>query len=637
MYRISLCLLLTLICSKAATAQALHTYSFSEQYNLNSGAVYYLLEDSERNMWIGAEQGLFRFDGTSFTKFRNERFSVEYSSVQEDREGRIWCQNFMGQIFYVEEDSLKLFNDDSEFVKSSLHFSVAMFPEIYVCDELGIRRLDFHTGKSDTILKKPAFFVVPDQDGFTYMHALKSTLLRYSYHSGEETALAILSDNVPVLTPPSPVWVGDRLFMIGNMASGKKPKGFIAIAGDDKTCRKIPYKFSARINTSASYFDKDALHFWVGTDKRVLIFDDQFHKKFEFLENRNISSIRRDSEGNYWVGTLNDGIYIVSTLDINLLQLDLPDESYISSIQYGPNEILYLIEEYGKIYKLDGDNRLTLLGDMRQNLKYTSFDPYRNELHFGTIPTSFRLTDNSLQPCVYGYNHKSITYLSPELAVISGSFYSTVVKNTSGLKPQKYYGEEMEPPIPGYPFHRFHLRNKRAITNAADPHGKQNAFYIAYIDGLYRYEMGEEAEVKYQQKPVLASTLISDKEEGVWCATVNNHLLYIVSDEVKKDFKVAENVGQISQWDNFLFLATEKGVIKVNKSSGEQHLINHLDGLPSDRVLAMGIRRDSIFVSTTKGIAKFACSYHFKKPYSPNCRNHRNSNLGTEYPVAGSL
>ena len=75
-------------------AQVPHAYSFSEQVDFSAKSTYFLLEDSKRNMWFGTDAGLVKWDGNQLKTYIDNNYSSSYSYIQEDKEGRIWCQNF---------------------------------------------------------------------------------------------------------------------------------------------------------------------------------------------------------------------------------------------------------------------------------------------------------------------------------------------------------------------------------------------------------------------------------------------------------------------------------------------------------------------------------------------------------------
>src|SRR5689334_7079111 len=74
-----------------------------------SKEIYDLLQDSKGFIWIADELGVRRYDGVSFTSYSHQlQSSLSMTDLVEDKEGRIWCHNFNGQIFYIEQEQMHL-------------------------------------------------------------------------------------------------------------------------------------------------------------------------------------------------------------------------------------------------------------------------------------------------------------------------------------------------------------------------------------------------------------------------------------------------------------------------------------------------------------------------------------------------
>src|SRR3954471_21417464 len=96
-----------------------------------SKEIYDLMQDKKGFIWIGDELGVRRYDGIAFTNYTHPlQTSLSMAGLEEDSQGRIWCHNFNGQIFYIEHERMHLleaYNPAGERV----------FPHIAICgDEL---------------------------------------------------------------------------------------------------------------------------------------------------------------------------------------------------------------------------------------------------------------------------------------------------------------------------------------------------------------------------------------------------------------------------------------------------------------------------------------------------------------------
>ena len=80
--------------------------------NQPSPEVYDLLLDSKGYIWLAHHLGVSRYDGSEFITLQHPRLnSISMSDLVEDKNGRIWCHNFSGQIFYIENLQLHLLTE----------------------------------------------------------------------------------------------------------------------------------------------------------------------------------------------------------------------------------------------------------------------------------------------------------------------------------------------------------------------------------------------------------------------------------------------------------------------------------------------------------------------------------------------
>ena len=91
-------------------AQEPFMWQITDEDGLPSMEVYNTFQDSKGYIWIGTDNGICRYDGKTFKTYSNaNQKAASFSYFLEDYANTIWCINFAGQIFYIHNDSLKLF------------------------------------------------------------------------------------------------------------------------------------------------------------------------------------------------------------------------------------------------------------------------------------------------------------------------------------------------------------------------------------------------------------------------------------------------------------------------------------------------------------------------------------------------
>src|SRR5471030_557589 len=71
--------------------------------------IYNLHVDRHGFLWIASDYGVARYDGINCVHFSSPlQISLGCSNLLEDNYGRIWFNNFNGQIFYIEHETVTL-------------------------------------------------------------------------------------------------------------------------------------------------------------------------------------------------------------------------------------------------------------------------------------------------------------------------------------------------------------------------------------------------------------------------------------------------------------------------------------------------------------------------------------------------
>ena len=106
-FRIYYCIIILIIISQINTAAQAPVLRKVNGYRARS--VYDILIDSKGFLWIASNIGVSRYDGVSFTSYSNpQQSSISVLSLTEDKYGRIWVNNLDGQIFYIQNEQMKL-------------------------------------------------------------------------------------------------------------------------------------------------------------------------------------------------------------------------------------------------------------------------------------------------------------------------------------------------------------------------------------------------------------------------------------------------------------------------------------------------------------------------------------------------
>src|SRR5476649_3042744 len=100
---LSLLLLFVFVALKAQDSQIKPAFDFPTK------EIYDLHVDKHGFLWIASDFGVARYDGINCVHFSSPRqISLGCTNLLEDNYGRIWFNNFNGQIFYIDHETVTL-------------------------------------------------------------------------------------------------------------------------------------------------------------------------------------------------------------------------------------------------------------------------------------------------------------------------------------------------------------------------------------------------------------------------------------------------------------------------------------------------------------------------------------------------
>jgi len=82
--------------------------------------IWDIKQDRNGNIWFAAGDGVFRYDGKSFTKITGKLISGPFCSVLEDRKGNFWFGTFGSGVYYYDGKSFQNFTTREGLVNNSV-------------------------------------------------------------------------------------------------------------------------------------------------------------------------------------------------------------------------------------------------------------------------------------------------------------------------------------------------------------------------------------------------------------------------------------------------------------------------------------------------------------------------------------
>lgn len=276
-------------------------------------------------MWIGCDAGLYRYDGFRFMPYTNsQQNSKSISNLVLDKYQNIWCQNFTGQIFKANanSNSLEIVFDASRHSKMSPIYTVDNLGNVWIATDSLLLVLDKFQRKIKTIPTKSLgsdvnfwFDIKAFDDQTIYMTSYAGELYvinqkTYQYkrhkidtHHNSRYKLLKLDGRVLVFTETLP----ERQYKITDIEGGKN---------------EVLAKFAPLHPSGNNYIINSCQNYiMLCTSDGVVVLDKNFKRDLAFnvlFDNHKISYSYCDKEGNIWFTSLQDGIFIIPSLDVQI-------------------------------------------------------------------------------------------------------------------------------------------------------------------------------------------------------------------------------------------------------------------------------------------------------------------------------
>ena len=626
-------------------------WQLSQKEGMPTNQIYDIFQDSEGNIWFGSDLGVFKHDGYQIKRFAPNEYAIEMSNLAEDPEGRIWANNFNGQIFYIENDSLNLFKDFSKLTKNYVNYSIHFFPKIVCSSANGLLILNFSdSSKISRIAVTPSKEKVDTRIGsYTYNNEILLQSGGYFLTINEQDEVTNILDNVSLVRGATPFQFMGKDYITFN-------SGEIRINPTLSGIEHIyPIPNQDYIYWSAVYPDTENEILMLGTKGGIVSLDTLLKPVLtsqKWLSGKAVSSILKSQEGSYWCSTLSDGICVLP--NIKLLNWNEVNSSLLN------NQVKAFAKDLdgnlligffnGSIMRLKQNNEFETIGEFsNRSLEKLYFDSRTNRLYHNANQSDYFDFDKNKWGrelhSIYSFKHIAplvdnwiISYpaatfiLTPNHKNTYSPLEKTIIQQ--GLKAQREFHQ-------GKQKQRFVIRQKKSMTSYFDE--EHNNLWIGYIDGLHLYNSEKEVQIrKPNGEKIYAIAMKKDANGKLWISTSKGELLAfqdtsLVFDSQQTDWFQPQSVYGLAIAENKLAAATTNGLYIIETSTLDYQLINQADGLPNILVNAIAIAHKQIFLATFEGIFSLPLNYQHKNNTPPPIRIssfgvwEKDTLLNTEY------
>ncbi|BDF93905.1 ligand-binding sensor domain-containing diguanylate cyclase [Pseudoalteromonas sp. KAN5] len=528
---------------------------FAETWNTRSGlphnSINSVAQTNDGYVWIATWEGLARFNGREFKLFtRSEIPDLPDSglrSLAPQADGSLYISGARGGVSHLKNRQWLVQNNASAMVNYVLKTRSG---EMWLALEGdGIAYRDYDNGPEHTILVNlSAYRLVEDKRGVIW--------------AATSDGLYKIENKIAQLVTPSSGLPHSSIY-----SALLTQQGQLIVAGEKGAWRLVGDMFES------------------------------IHPK---LDGESISSLLQDDHDDIWFGTINKGLFRLSEIGLEQLDADsgLPANRILSlmqdrekSIWVGTNGGVYRLREapfssWTKKRGLNGDY-------VRSVLSHSD-----GSMWVGSSLGLNRVNNDSVVAIPPAFEQGPLSILSLAEDNQGGVWVGTY---TSGL--MRVVDKKIYPVI---------NRDNGLLSNEirALLFDNEQRLWVGSAAGLTRIDP-DGSVVQYTTEQGLPGDFIMalalDSRGNIWVGTgvgvamFNGELEKFKGQAFPKQFNAEYAFGFYAQ-QNFMWMTTDRGLIRFNIITGEIAILGREQGLPVDKLFQLVVQDDSFWLSSNRGI-----------------------------------
>lgn len=611
-----------------AVSLAQEPICFTTKQGLPTNHVYDLAQDKDGFMWFATKQGLVKYDGETFKTFttQNGLSNNDTWELRTDFKGKLYYFSKSAYQGYIESDSIYkfstknkevLFPDVSYKNKNDFWFyanGIKSFKNNEIID-LGLdvykwQKFTFELLKKYNLKKEQLILLInPEKREVVFINSLKKEIYLYDWNFNLKKTLSL---NVTELTTSSNFRGFGLIYnQLGYYAFNN---GILFIDFNDYSTRYLSFEEIFNDKVTPRYFRLKSLpnEIQIAIPGHLAILDYNLKIKETYTFSKELGNYSyKDTNGNIWITSITNGISLLPNTQLqnqyNFKKLKVQKINLLDNIFYVGinNRGIYTLDlktnqekkvvqfnvPHTEIYQIKKDK---ISKNDRIVIAICTYEVKNNILNkIKPNNTRYDLLENETTAGGKDYfTFKNNDYIISSTGIIKCGFnddFSEIVLTKQGLISAEVY--------------------------------KNNA-YICGSDGLFQFKEEKLIPVKNDLSNIPINTLFSN--DNFLFVGTDGRGLYLYDEKNSYHLKSTDglSIQRIIIKDNFVWLATQKGVFKVqfNKDNLEQSQIVDAyftsDGLLQNNTNDIYLDDQFLYAASDTGLAKLNLnnSIYKKKP-----------------------
>ena len=603
--------LLLLFVAWPMLAQTPHAINYGISEGLPSNNVYYAFQDADHYLWFATDVGVVKFNGQEFEHFNTDDGlpDNEVFQIFQDSKRRIWFITLNGKLGFY--SNYKFYNEkNTPWLRNNILNSMLIDAyddgkgHVMLTDRLsGIYKIGGQNKQTEMAL-------------FKYKATQENTnAIRLFFDQNQTQVLTVKGiyalDGRPVLRfPPS--------ILKSSVVRSGVLDGHLYFNSGNKIyryhARKLVLLFSLPIDPTQiiSVHAETATVFWIGTRDGLYRVektpkDYRFRK---FLDTLSVSHWMKDHDGNYWVTTLEEGIFMIPNLDVSITdnlknnKITVVSKDAANTLWAGSSEAYYYHFGPSGVTTFDtSDGGKNMIKDIVHTPSETFI--------IGNKSVTINANGNE-KPIPVGHN--TLVFDRQGNYWLGGTIVSRFTENQY----RKLTFEQLS-----YIFQTTLKLQKRTNKLVL---GKGDDIWVGTNFGLYKYSPKDSMQ-NYTAK--LGD--INSSVEDLYFDDANNRLLVATNSMgviILEDKKIAAHLGKRDNLssntcrsiyragENSYWIGTNTGLDRISLRDGKFTVenFNSYVGLENGKINDIVMIRDTLYLATDKGIVHFNPYQMERKP-----------------------
>lgn len=594
--------LLFVACSFPAMAQDPYYTSFNKLSGLPSNTIYDIFQDSKGYIWIANNEGLTRYDGFEFkTYLRKGQTSKSGNQVTEDKYGRIWYKNFDGCLYYILNDSLQALKQNSPV--GNLSYGI-MGDKLLVLQKLGF---DFFDLKTLQLIK-----TIP----FDLTYFVTELSFKDKYYISYDTTLVTITPDMNIKREPASI--------TGFVAPSRDGVVILSQKNEVTSCDEfVGGTERKKLDVANILYTHGFAYcggfYWVFTPNGAWVYNEageNVNNGVPLFGSKSISSILRDRDGNYWLGTLNEGILFVPDLNTKLFTTP----GFVPNLLNTVRQKVYIGTKENSVYTFDINSsklEMKFAESLRHEIICFLADTVNGIFNFSS--TKLYQTDTFFRH-VKGEQKNSIK----DLAIVDRKYYAYASTGTIGLVKVRddiaspydsVYKANKIAHIPNTAWLVDRCRGRAVAYNAAS-----GCIYGGTSKGLFAIQPRQTTELKYNGETIYTKKLVYFRNK-VYVLTPQNQVFEI---DAKHNIRSIGLQGENELYLNIkaaggeLYLLTKNGFRVLDTVSGAVKILGLHPGIRVEEINDLDIVNNRFVFSSERGLIVISESVKSDSVVPPN-------------------